>query len=214
MQPIAKAVSYIFHPVFVILYVLLILMQVNPYLFSFEDSKVQGLIIINVFITTIIFPLVSVAMLKLLGFIQTVHMHDRMERVGPMIITGIFYIWLYLNIKNNDLVPDAFTYFVLGCTIALFLAFFINIFSKVSLHAVGVGGLVAAVAVMYASFSYTTFSIASLTIAMRLVVLLAVIIAGLVCTARLLLGAHKPEDVYGGLTIGIASQLLAYAIVF
>jgi lipid-A-disaccharide synthase-like uncharacterized protein len=189
-------------------------MQVNPYLFSFEDSKVQGLIIINVFITTIIFPLVSVAMLKLLGFIQSVHMEDRMERVGPMIITGIFYIWLYLNIKNNDLVPDAFSYFVLGCTIALFLAFFINIFSKVSLHAVGIGGFVAAIAVMYASFSYTTFSVASWTIAMRMLVVLAIVAAGMVCTSRLLLGAHRAEDVYGGLTIGVTSQLLAYAIVF
>lgn len=210
----AKAISYLFHPVFIVLYVLLLLLTVNPFLFSFQDPKVQGLIIINVFVTTIIFPLVSIAMLKMLGFIQTVHMEDRMERVGPLIITGIFYIWLYLNIKNNDYVPDAFSYFVLGCTIALFLAFFINIFSKISLHAVGMGGLVAAVGIMYSSFSYTVFSLAGWTVAMRLVVIIAVLATGLVCSSRLLLGAHRPDDVYGGLLVGVIGQLVAYAIVF
>jgi len=46
------------------------------------------------------------------------------------------------------------------------------------------------------------------------IVLLAItIIAGLVGTARLILSAHRPSEVYGGYFIGIVSMLIAYRIV-
>ena len=47
---------------------------------------------------------------------------------------------------------------MLGATIALFIAFFINIFSKISAHAVGMGGLVAMVLISIISFSHGAFT--------------------------------------------------------
>ena len=39
---------------------------------------------------------------------------------------------------------------------------------------------------------------------------LALIIAGLVCTARLLLGQHNNFEIYAGFITGILCQLIAY----
>jgi hypothetical protein len=41
----------------------------------------------------------------------------------------------------------------------------------------------------------------------------AFLLAGLVCTARLINSDHNPIEVYSGLLIGIAAQLIAYFFV-
>ena len=48
----------------------------------------------------------------------------------------------------------------------------------------------------------------------RLVIMIAVMLAGIVGTSRLYLKAHKPDEVYGGYTVGILSQMIAYLINF
>lgn len=214
LRTFAHIISIIFHPLFIMVYVLLLLLQVNPYLFNIQDPKVQGLVIIRVVINTVLFPLVAIAMMKMLGLIDSIQMKTRMERVGPLIVTAIFYLWMFLNIKSNDIFPEAFSYFVLGSIIGLFLAFFINNFTKISLHGVGVGGFLAASFIITNVFTYDTFSIGTYTFSTSLLVFGAILITGLVSTSRLLLGAHTADDVYGGIFIGAASQLIAYAIIF
>lgn len=195
-------------------YFLLVLLKVNPYLFAVQGPKLQGLIIIQVAITTVFFPLIAVALMKMLGLIQSVSMETRQERVGPLIVTGIFYIWMYLNLKNNDYIPDAYSFFVLGSTISLFIAFFLNNFTKISLHAIGVGGFLMAMIFTYLTFSYDSFTIGDYVIQSRMLIIAAVLIAGVVSSARLLLKAHAPDEVYGGFFVGAVAQLVAYAIVF
>jgi membrane-associated phospholipid phosphatase len=39
------------------------------------------------------------------------------------------------------------------------------------------------------------------------------LLSGIVGTSRLILGAHTPGEIYAGLTVGILSQAIAYAIV-
>lgn len=211
---LAQFISFVFHPLFMMVYVLLILMRVNPFLFNIQSPEVGGLLIIRVVITTVFFPMVAVALMKMLGLIQSIQMQTRAERVGPLIVTGIFYIWMFLNIKNNDYFPEAFTYFVLGSTIALFLAFFLNNFTKISLHGVGVGGVLIASLIIYNLFSYNTFKVGAFTFNSSMLVFGAVLITGLVSTARLYLMEHSPDEVYGGIFIGAASQFIAYAIMF
>jgi membrane-associated phospholipid phosphatase len=41
---------------------------------------------------------------------------------------------------------------------------------------------------------------------------LSLILAGIICSARLLAGAHKPGDVYVGLFIGVLSQVAALVL--
>ncbi len=211
----AKIISLIFHPLFVVSYLLLILFVVNPYLFSIQDAKTQGLVFFSVLALSVGFPLIVILMFKALGMIKSLEMDDPMERIGPLIATGIFYLWLFINIYKNPVMPQAFSVFVLGATIGLFMAFFINNFSKISLHGVGMGGLVTAVFFIRFFYSYNTFvldigSWGQYHIHVNVLLFISLFIAGLVGTSRLLLGAHNRSDLYGGFLVGFISQIIAF----
>ena len=157
-------------------------------------------------------------MLRFTGMIRSFQMESKQERIGPYVITGILYLWMFRNFLDNPSIPTAFTSFLLGATIALFFAFFINIFSKISAHAVGVGGLLGMVVITMLLFSYDTFTILSprgtMEISMSTVLLITILVAGLVGTARLALQAHEPMDLYGGYLVGFASQFMALRFLF
>jgi len=189
---IAQFISLLFHPLFVVSYLMVILMVVNPYLFSIQDAKAQGLVVISVVALSVGFPLLIIFLMKMLGMVQSLQMEDPMERIGPLIGTGIFYLWLYINVYKNPVFPEPFAVFVLGSTIGLFMAFFINNF-----------------------YSYNTFildlgSLGVYNIHVNLLVFISLIIAGLVGTCRLYLGAHNKMDLYGGYLAGIISQIIAF----
>ncbi len=217
MRTIAKTISILFHPLFILSYLFFLLLLINPYLFSIQDAQNKVLVLISIVSLSVGFPLVVVALFKMIGFIDSFEMKDRTERIGPMIATSIFYLWLFLNVKDNPIFPKAYSVMVLGATIGLFCAFFINNFSKISLHGVGMGGLVSAVFLIRFQYSYqylifenTTFG--NYQIHLNLVLYASLLIAGLVCSCRLLLKAHNRNDLYGGFIVGVIAQIIAYRV--
>ena len=220
LRLLAQIISFIFHPLLIVTYMLALLLLVNPYLFGVSSigDKASKLLLLQIFLSTFFIPGVAVVMLRFTGMIQSFQMETKQERIGPYIITGLFYLWMFRNFLDNPSIPTAFTSFLLGATIGLFFAFFINIFSKISAHAVGLGGLLGMVVITMLLFSYDTFTIMSargtLEISMSTVLLITILIAGLVGTARLALQAHEPMDLYGGYLVGFASQFLALRFLF
>ena len=104
-----------------------------------------------------------------------------------------------MKIPSNELV----FFMMLGACLAIFVALFINIFSKISLHAIGVGSLVALLFVLVRISTYD----------MRLLLLAAVLVAGIVGTARLILQAHDIREIYSGYLVGFTGQFVAFIIV-
>lgn len=216
---VSRLVSSLFHPIFILNYVFILLFLVNPYLFGIQDATQKGLLFISVFLLSVFFPIFTIVVMKLVGFIESIEIKDRKERVMPLIITGVFYLWLFVNIRQNSIVPSAFSIFVLGATIALFVAFFINNFSKISLHTVGMGGLVAMVFIIRNYFSYNVFyfnfgPLGSYSISLDLILFFSIFFAGLVGTSRLHLNAHRKQEVYMGYLVGILAQIIAFRFLF
>ena len=199
-------------------YALLILMFANPYAFGVHSpgDKKALLLLLYVFTTTALIPGIGIAIMKPLGFVRSLESPDRQERIGPYIITGVFYLWLYQNLKSSGQAPPLYQACVLGATIALFGAFFINIFTKVSAHATGMGGLVGMLVLLSVEWPGSTLGIGLfgelLEISQVAVLCLGVLVAGCVGTARLVLRAHVPQEVWQGYAVGLGAMWLAWLV--
>jgi hypothetical protein len=217
IRAFAHVVSLIFHPIMMATYMLILLMWINPFLFGVTDIQERFDLVVLLLPTSVIIPVVCVLLMKPLGFINSFQLKTREERIIPYITTAILYSWLFINIKNQPFFPMAYAVFFLGCLIALFMAFFINIFSKISSHCVGAGGLLGMMILTRSFYSYDTvdvniFGWIERTVSVDVILIITLIIVGLIGTSRLILNAHDRQDIYGGYIIGLSTQLIAFQI--
>ncbi len=89
--------------------------------------------------------------------------------------------------------------FILGIFLASSAALLANIYFKVSMHAIGMGGWLGLFWVIAKED----------TMLMTWPLALVILITGIVCTSRLLVSDHTQKDVYTGLAIGFLCQLTA-----
>ncbi|MBK7008600.1 MAG: hypothetical protein IPH94_02505 [Saprospiraceae bacterium] len=217
MRLAASFFSYLFHPLFLAAYFLLLVYWVNPVFLDFSDRHSSFLIIFSLLTSTILFPGVAIFLMKGLKLIDSIQMRDKKERVGPLIVTGLFYIWVFLNLKNNSLVPEYMSFFMLGASIALFFGFFFTLFLKVSLHTIGMGALTTAFFLMKNRYAFEDVVLPwgnshSLIIDTNLVFILLLLISGWVATCRLWLKAHTLKQIYAGFLMGVVAMTIAYFI--
>lgn len=215
-RSLAQFFSAVGHPLFIIFYGLMLLVWLNPFAFGARHLTDQPIVVLVLMVLaqTVVIPGIAMLMLRPLGFIQSLEMEDKQERIIPYIIIGVFYLWLFWNLRNLSQAPPIFVQFVLGATIGLFLVFFFNIFTKISAHAAGMGGFVAASILTAAEWGGSAGTLpmlggGSLSISINFLLAGFILLAGLVGVARLALGAHTPLDLYRGYLAGIFSQLLA-----
>jgi hypothetical protein len=196
----AKIISYVFHPLFVPVYVVWFLVYVEPYFFAGADDWNKKVVIIQAIVMYVLFPLVTVLLLRALRFIDSIMLKTQRDRIIPYVACGIWYFWAWYVRHNLPGTPGPLIYFSLAIFLASSAGLIANIYLKASMHAMAMG--VAASFMLLLGFSQgMTFS---LYIAVTLVA------AGLVCTSRLVTSDHTPGEIYAGLFIGIAAQLVAY----
>ena len=218
-KTLASIFSFVFHPLLILTYGLVILILLDPYAFGTNDINNTGskILIIRIFLSTFFIPFLSILMLYFLGMVRTLSLEDKMDRTGPYIITGIFYLWLFRNFWDSSLVPPLYSTFMLGATIALFLAFLINIFSKISIHTVGIAALISMMILAMMFTPYNAFIvlipfIGTFQISLMNLLLALILAAGLLGTCRFYLQNYEPNEVYGGYMVGFLSPFIALQI--
>lgn len=202
-----QLLSFVFHPIFIFPYVYIILAWVNPQLFGQTslENVMQGdtlFLFLRILFTMVIIPVLALLMMRGLKMISSITLPERQERIGPYIAVGLSYIISFVQINGLIIIPVLVKVFVLGTTIALFTSFIFNLFVKVSLHAVGMGGML----------SMTFMSLLSVYVLSEehlYILPLVALLAGLVGTARRLLNAHEAREVYMGYYIGFLTQFIA-----
>jgi hypothetical protein len=217
MRNFSYGISVLFHPLFMSAYFLLFLYMLNPVFIDIAD-KTATLFIIQLLAATIVFPMVAIFMMKGLGFIDSVEMKDHKERVGPLLTTSIFYIWMYLNFKRSSYVPDYITYFLLGCTVSLFVSFFITLFYKISLHAVAIAGLICGLYIVKTKYFFYEFILPLIgktyVINADILILVLLLVCGLIGTCRIFLKEHTTTQIYTGYAVGSLSMAIAFVAYF
>lgn len=195
---IATIFSYVFHPLFIPVYITLFLIRVHPYLFAGIDEWGKFANLLQIFVNCTFLPLVSILLLKALKFISSVHLETQKDRIIPYMICMIFYFWNWYAFKNNHGVKE-----LTSLSMAIFNAsvfgFLANISFKVSMHAIAMGVLSAFMALLAFNDS------SSLTLYLSI----AFLVSGIVCTSRLVVSDHSPKEIYFGFFIGVFSQLAA-----
>jgi hypothetical protein len=197
---IAKFISYVFHPVFMPVYSLMLLFNLKSF-FNFElEFKSKLILLAFVLITTVVFPLLIVLLMKRQGFIQSYMMETRQERRSPYLITAIFYFLTYNMFRQMHL-PDMYIFSMMGAAILLVIVIIVNIWWKISTHMVGMGGL----------FGLITGIALKLGMDMLFIIAAIMMISGIVGFARLRSGSHKPAEIYSGFLTGV---VVMFAIFF
>jgi hypothetical protein len=193
-------ISYIAHPLFVPTYFMLYLMQVLPYEFVGITEWQLTLRLFSVFWLTAFFPAFAVFLMWRLKLSESIFLRTQKERIIPYVITMFFYWWMYYLSRNFTDQPIALKFFYFGIFIATAIGLVANNFIKVSLHAMGVGGLVTVVIIVGLHYSINN----------AIWTLLAIVLTALVISARMLVSDHTKQELIVGLLIGFLTQVMAY----
>jgi hypothetical protein len=192
--------SILFHPLLISSYVFAFLIYLHPAVFEGVDSHTKNLRMFSMVLFTLFFPSVSLFLAWRLKLIKGLALESRQDRLVGFIVTMFFYFWASYVFRNLPDIPTVAAHFVLGTFLAVCGAWMCTIFFKVSLHAVAMGGLIT----FFILFAYVDPYVSGLYL------VLPVLIAGLVCSSRLILGAHNRFEMITGFFVGIVAQAAAW----
>ena len=199
----ARLLSYVFHPLFIPVYVSAYLIYVYPYSFAALQPEQKGLRFISLFIITCFFPAVTVFLLWRLKFAESIMLRTQKERIIPYVACIIYYWWAFYVSRTLPGSPGILTYFLLGLFLSVSVALMANNYFKISMHGLGVGGAVA--------YFILLSSVSTEHIGQALA--LVTVLGGMVCTARLIISDHHPMEVYSGIFVGALCQLVGFWVV-
>ena len=194
--------SWIFHPLLIPLYVTIFLSYIHPYAFVALSERGKIFKLIFVFVNTALFPGIAVFLMWRLKFTQSIFLRTQKERIIPYAAAMIFYFWTWYVSRSLQDSEKVFTGFLLGSFLTVIAAWMANIYFKISMHAMAIGGM--AFFILWVSFSGDGTS--------GLYPSIILLIAGMVCTSRMIVSDHRPVEIYAGLLIGIFCQALATVI--
>jgi hypothetical protein len=199
---IAKAISYIFHPLFIPFYTILILLSSDSYLLLMIPLKGKLLLVGIVILTTVILPLITGFILIRMKIIHSLFPGTREERIYLLLNAAIFYYLTYYLLKGTH-VSVVFNYFMLGSTFLVICSLMITFFYRISLHMIAAGGLLGGIfgLTFGNSMNVTGF------------ILTLILFAGLMGSARLKIDSQKPAEVYYGFLVGITVMFLLFILI-
>jgi len=191
MKRFAQVISVVFHPLLVPSYVFLVLIHTYSQYSVMLPHNYTNLILLLVFLTSFILPLVIILIMLKMKVIESLEMKTKQERALPLLLTAGFYYLTYHFLKQTPYFA-LFNFFMLGSALLAIISLLVNYFKKISLHMVSMGGMFGA---------FIGFSLAIGHNYTTLIILIA-LMAGLTGFARLKLNTHTETEVYSGFVLG------------
>lgn len=190
-QNFAMALSIIFQPIFVPIYSLILIFNANTYITYAVHDEVKLFIYGITVMNTIILPMGVFYYFYKAKLIESIHMHTAKERSLPFLTIVVFQMSTFYVFTQAPM-PSLFPNLVLGAAISVATAFVINLKWKVSIHMLGMGGIVGTLIGLMLRYQVDALNL----------VLALVLVSGLVGYSRLKLNAHTPLQVYVGFVLG------------
>jgi hypothetical protein len=187
---LAKIITFIFHPLFMPLYGMLIIFSA-PTLFEYLPFSLKKLLFLIMLVNNVLLPFSLLPFFIHRQIISSWTLSERKDRNIPLLLTTLLYgTTSYIVFKFP--IPLFFKSFIFATAILSLLVTVINFKWKISLHSVGAGALIAIVLIL---------SLKMLA-PMEWYLVSAIIAAGLTLSSRLMLNQHSPQQVWVGLGTG------------
>lgn len=194
---LAKIASFLLHPLLMTSLGLLVLFHSDTPL-SVLVPEVKRITLIVTVLFTLLFPASMIIMLFLTRTISNIDFYERKERVLPVTLTIIMYLFTFFIIKRIPQLTGVHIVYLFCPSVILFVLLLLNNFIKPSIHMAGVGLLIALFLVLILYYGAK----------IQLLFMISVLVAGFLGTARLILNIHKPAEVLAGFGSGFLVTLL------
>jgi len=188
---LAKIISLVFHPVFIPLYGLIILMSAPTFL-GYLPLEIKKILFIVVLVNNVLIPLALLPLYRLRNLISSYTIEDRRERIIPLLTASILHCTTSFIVFNYQ-IPFFLKSFIFATSVLSIVVSMINFWWKISIHAVGAGALTATVVVLSMKM-YTPLTSYLISV---------IIVGGLILSSRLKLNSHNPAQVWLGFLIGL-----------
>ncbi|HAV53712.1 MULTISPECIES: hypothetical protein [Aequorivita] len=197
MRFFLKAASYIFHPLLMPLLGTVLYFNVTP---RYLEPELMRANLFAIGIITVLIPLVVFFLLKNLGVVETIYLKEVRERKFPLMIQCILLLLIIKMIFDPYEDPELY-YFFVGMLFSAFSALVMVLFKlKVSLHQMGVAGILMFLVGLSAHFKINLL----VTISFFLFV------NGWVASSRLNSDSHTYPELGIGLLLGAIPQLILF----
>lgn len=186
---LAKGISIIFHPLLIPSIGFLLLFYSGFY-FSMLNWEVKKFILLIVFFTTCLLPVLTIAVLSMSERFNK-SMDKSTDRVLPLMFSAIYYYVGYYLLGRLPIFP-VYKIFLISTILVIILLMIISLRWKISNHMASIGGLTGALIALSLRLEINTSYILALVF----------LFAGLIGTARMILKKHNPLQIYAGYALG------------
>lgn len=197
MKRFLQAASYLFHPLIIPLLGTAVYFYITP---KYLEREFLIANLMAIFIITVIIPLAAAFLLRTLGQIQSVFLHQVKERKYPLMLYCVL-ILLVIKMVFDPYHNPELHYFYVGILFSAFSALIITLFRiKISLHQMGIGGLLTFLIGLSAHFQINMLGFISFFL----------FAGGWVASSRLEARAHSYSELALGFAMGIMPQLILF----
>ena len=195
-EKFARFISYLLHPLLLPTYALLVLFSQSAYFMMILPTNYRWAVLGLTVGNTVLLPVIIIWMMLARGLISSMQLPEGRERTFPFIIVALAYFTTYIMMGKMGL-PCIYVLFVLGGGVLTVLATLINLFWKISIHMLGIGGITGGfIGLMLFQSLYSPMLLIAI-----------ILLSSLVAFARLKLNTHNESQVYVGYLVGVVVML-------
>ena len=205
MLRVARVTSIVFTPFSIPFLAFLVL-----FLFSYlriMPILYKGIVLGIVYCFTILTPTITIFLFRKINGFARQELSERKKRYVPILLTIISYVFCLLMMRKLN-IPWYMTGIIFVSLVISIICILVNQKWKLSEHMAGMGGIIAGLGSFSALFSYNPV----------VWLCLFILIAGILGSARIVLGHHTLGEVLSGFVVGLVCSFLilhpAYNLIF
>ena len=205
MLRVARITSIVFTPFSIPFLAFLVL-----FLFSYlriMPILYKGIVLGIVYCFTILTPTITIFLFRKINGFARQELSERKKRYVPILLTIISYVFCLLMMRKLN-IPWYMTGIIFVSLVISIICILVNLKWKLSEHMAGMGGIIGGLVSFSALFSYNPV----------VWLCLFILIAGILGSARIVLGHHTLGEALSGFVVGLVCSFLilhpAYNLIF